>query len=212
MLIDLHTHTSPNSDDSFLSPGQLIRKAKEAGLDGICLTEHDWYWTNGAILPLVKENDFLVIPGVEINTEVGHIIAFGVDEFKFGTHHVSVLREELDKNGGYMILAHPYRHKFYSGDAIAEAVEKCRRDSVFKYVDNIEVFNGKAQKRQNEFSLELAKQLGWKGTGGSDAHDAKDIPSCATYFERKIRNRAELIQELKSGRYKPVDLRSNTNI
>jgi hypothetical protein len=210
MLIDLHTHTSPNSDDSFLSPGQLIRKAKESGLDGICLTEHDWYWTNGAVAPLVKENDFLVIPGVEINTEVGHIVAFGVDEFKFGTHHISVLREELDKTGGFMILAHPYRHNFYSGDNIDEAIEKCRYNSVFKYVDNIEALNGKANKRQKAFSLELAKQFGWKGTGGSDAHEMKDIPSCATYFERKIRNREELIQELKAGRYKPVDLRTKS--
>lgn len=208
MLIDLHTHTSPNSDDSFLSPGQLIRKAKEAGLDGVCLTEHDWYWTNGAILSLAKENDFLVVPGVEINTEVGHIVVFGIDEYKFGTHHISVLREELDKNGGFMILAHPYRHNFYSSDDIDEAIENCRFNSVFKYVNTIEALNGKANKRQNEFSLALAKELGWKGTGGSDAHEIKDIATCATNFERKIRNREELIQELKAGRYKPVDLRN----
>jgi len=42
----------------------------------------------------------------------------------------------------------------------------------------------------------------------SDAHELKDIPSYATCFERKVRNLEELIQELKAGRYKPVDLRT----
>ena len=43
--------------------------------------------------------------------------------------------------------------------------------------------------------------------GGSDAHELKEIPSCATYFEKNIRNLEEMIQELKAGRYKAVDLR-----
>ena len=83
MLIDLHTHTYPNSDDSFLSPTELILRAKKSGLDGICLTEHDWYWSHEAAAQLARELDFVVIPGVETNTEDGHFIVFGLDRFKF---------------------------------------------------------------------------------------------------------------------------------
>ena len=46
MIIDLHTHTRPGSDDSFLHPVELIQKAKQNGIDGICLTEHDWFWNH----------------------------------------------------------------------------------------------------------------------------------------------------------------------
>ncbi len=44
MLIDLHTHTQPLSHDSLLSPDELIEAARAAGLDAVCLTEHDFVW------------------------------------------------------------------------------------------------------------------------------------------------------------------------
>ena len=44
MIIDIHTHTYPTSDDSTLTPEQLIKQSKHAGLDGICLTDHDGFW------------------------------------------------------------------------------------------------------------------------------------------------------------------------
>ena len=207
MLIDLHTHTFPNSDDSFLSPTELILRAKASGLDGICLTEHDWYWSHEAAAQLARELDFVVIPGVETNTDDGHLIVFGIDKFKFGMHHTDFLREMVDEKGGFMILAHPFRRNFYSQDDIEETVEKILQKPLFKYVDTIEILNGRAKPRQTEFSQELGRRLGWQGIGGSDAHELKDIPTCATYFERKVRNLEELIQELKAGRYKPVDLR-----
>ena len=44
MLIDIHTHTYPTSDDSNLTPQDLISEAKKVGLDGICITDHDGFW------------------------------------------------------------------------------------------------------------------------------------------------------------------------
>ena len=209
MLIDLHTHTKPKSDDSFLSPEDLIINAKKAGLDGLCLTEHDWFWSGESLEHLSREFGFLLIAGVEINTEEGHIIAFGIDEYEFGMHHVSFLRDVLDREDGFMILAHPYRRVFSIDGDIGEAVDRYCRNPVFQYVDTIEVLNGQGKERQNSFSKELARRLGWNGVGGSDAHEVKDIPSYATCFKRKIRNREELIQELKAGRYQPAALRRN---
>jgi len=47
-----------------------------------------------------------------------------------------------------------------------------------------------------------------KGTGGTDSHAIIDVVKCATYFERDIRDERELIEEIKSGRFYAVDLRS----
>ena len=210
MLIDLHAHTYPNSDDSFLSPSELIINAKRAGLDGVCFTDHDWYWDHEAVAWLAKQHNFLVIPGVETNTEDGHVLAFGIDKFQFGMHRISFLREMIDKKGGFMILAHPFRRHFYSNDDIDESVDNFLKNPLFNYIDTIEILNGKATERQNQFSKALGKRLGWKGVGGSDAHELTEIPSCATYFERKVRNLDEMIRELKAGRYKPVDLRKKS--
>jgi len=200
MLIDLHTHTKPKSDDSFLTPAELIMAAREAGLDGICLTEHDTFWSDEQLAQLNGPPDFLIIPGVEINTDDGHIIVFGIDEYKYGMHRTAFLRQIVDARRGYMIFSHPYRRNFSLDDGLEEALERLCHHDVFQYVDAVEVLNGQGKERQNEFSRELARRLGWKGTGGSDAHELKDIATCATEFERRIRNREELIQELKAGR------------
>ena len=77
MLIDLHTHSYPHSDDSFMSVDELIEGSKSLGLDGICLTDHDNFWTAEEVRDLSNKHDFLVIPGSEINTEAGHVLVFG---------------------------------------------------------------------------------------------------------------------------------------
>ena len=207
MLIDLHTHTHPKSDDSLLSPSEIVVKAKKAGLDGICVTEHDWFWAKETAEHLSKELDFLVLPGIEMNTEDGHMIVFGVTEFVFGMHHTDFLRDIVLKKGGFMILAHPFRHRYYSDEDIAIKVEECYDKPLFKLVDTIETLNGRAKEKQNQFSAALGKKLGWQGIAGSDAHFPRDVATVATKFERDVRNVEELIRELKAGRYQPVDLR-----
>lgn len=65
-IIDLHTHS--NKSDGTLSPRELAKKAKEAGLSAIALTDHD---TNNGIAEFVEECEKLGIegiPGIEIST------------------------------------------------------------------------------------------------------------------------------------------------
>ena len=207
MLIDLHTHTKPLSEDSFITPAELIQQAKQNGLDAICLTEHDWFWDREALEKLVREHDFPVFPGVEINTEDGHFLVFGLDEYIFGMHRTEYLRRIVDEVGGFMILAHPFRRNLRSDDNLDDAVERYCRKPVCRFLDTIEVLNGRAAGRQNRFSQELCRRLNMKDTAGSDAHSLTDIPSFATRFERKINNVEELITELRAGRFRPVDLR-----
>lgn len=207
MIIDLHTHTKPWSDDSNLEATELIYRAKQAGLDGICLTEHDWFWDRETIARLSEGHHFLVLPGVEINTEEGHFLVFGLEQYSFGMWHVETLRCFVDDVGGVMILAHPYRRRLYMDDIVPAAVERYYQRPFFKLADSIEVLNGKATARQNQFSQELCRRLGLKGIGGSDAHVAADIPSSATLFERNIGSVTELIAEIKAGRFQPIDLR-----
>lgn len=210
MIIDLHTHTLPWSDDSNLEIPELIHQAKQAGLDGICLTEHDWFRDKSDLAKLSQEHDFLVLPGVETNTEEGHFLVFGVKEYSFGMWRAEHLKHIVDDVGGVMILAHPYRRNLHSDDNIHDAVEHYCQHPVFRLLDIIEVLNGRGTERQNEFSQELCCRLNLKGVGGSDAHAISDIPSCATLFERKISNVEELITELKAGRFKAVNLRQSS--
>jgi hypothetical protein len=210
LLIDLHTHTKPWSDDSNLDIPEVVDLAKQAGLDAICLTEHDWFRDKDTLAKLSQEHDFLILPGVEVNTDDGHFLVFGVEKYSFGMHHTEYLRQLVDEAGGAMILAHPYRRNFYRDDDISIAVEQYYQRPFFDLVDTIEVFNGRASERENKFSQELCRRLNLNGAGGSDAHSTSNIPSCATLFERKISNVEELIAELKAGRFRAVDLRQES--
>lgn len=207
MLIDLHTHTAPHSDDSYLTPDELIIHAKRAGLDAICLTEHDWFWHQRAIAELCQRHNFLVLPGVEITTEEAHLLVFGLERYVFGMHRASFVRRLVDEVGGAIVVAHPYRRHFPLGEdpegqRYYPALTRACESPLFEVADAVEVLNGRGSEKENAFSREICAKLNLRGIAASDAHEVSDIGSCATLFERRITNLQELINELKEGRFR----------
>jgi len=88
MRSDLHIHTT--ASDGRLSPAEVVKKAAELSLDSIAITDHD---TVEGIKPALAEArrfpELLVIPGVEISTDIprgevhvlGYFINHQQDEF-----------------------------------------------------------------------------------------------------------------------------------
>ncbi|MBW2997815.1 PHP domain-containing protein [Candidatus Woesearchaeota archaeon] len=74
---DLHAH-SYYSDGDF-SPADVVKKAKEAGLDCIAMTDHDTINGNFEAVQAGMEYRIEVIPGVEIRSEHGEILGLFVD-------------------------------------------------------------------------------------------------------------------------------------
>ena len=211
MLIDLHTHSYPKSDDSFAAVDDLIDKAKTAHLDGICLTDHDFFWSSDEVRDLARRHDFLVVPGCEINTDTGHVLVFGLDRYVFGMHKPDFLVNAVRQREGVMIAAHPYRRRFLEDpghlpDARQEMLDRAISDEFFGSCDGIEGINGRGKDVQNLFTQDLAEGLGIKMTGGSDAHRVEQIGTAATAFERKITGLDDLIQEIKTGRFRAETL------
>lgn len=208
MLIDLHTHSYPKSDDSFVSVDDLIDRAKRLGLDGICLTEHDEFWAHEDIKSLSRRHDFLVLSGSEINTDSGHILVFGLTEYVFGLHKPAFLRQAVNRKRGVMIAAHPYRRRYLSDpgrnpEARAEMLERAIADDFFLMCDAIEGSNGRGAADENDFSHDLGNAFMLKSTGGSDAHRVEQLGTVATRFDRKIKSLDDLIAELKAGNLRP---------
>src|SRR6266568_1198726 len=177
MLIDLHTHTHPLSHDSLLSPDELIEAAKASSLDAVCLTEHDFFWDHPEVAALSKRHDFLVIPGIEVNTEDGHIVVFGLERFVYGMHRLHELARLAESAGAVMIAAHPYRRQLpfelrHEGDW-TEVLERASANAAIAHVTAIETHNGR----------------------------------CATEFDGKITGLPDLITELKAAHFRPAVLR-----
>ena len=210
MLIDLHTHTRPLSWDSFLDPDSLVDLSKQAGLDGICLSEHDFFWDVDKARQLSKRHDFLVLPAIELNTEDGHMLCYGLEKYVYGMHRVHELAVHVENAGGAMIAAHPYRRNMpwnvRDEAEFVEALERASRNPAFARCDALERINGRGSARENEFSARLCDLLGKAGTAGSDSHMVIDIGKCATEFDARIETLEDLIAELKAGRFRPVAL------
>ena len=207
MIIDLHTHTTPRSEDSDLRPEALILNAKRLGLDGICFTEHDWHWKEEDISRLVREYDFPIFRGMEISSDDGHLLVFGLAEYKFGLYNAEFVRKLADEIGGAIILAHPFRRQVKYNSNPEQLLDVVCENHIFDLVDAVEVLNGRSTEKENSFAGKLCRRLDLKGVGGSDAHRLSDIPSFATEFDKNITCVEELVVELREGRYRAVDIR-----
>ncbi len=147
---------------------------------------------------------------MEVSTDLGHMIVVGLKQYVAGIRRAEELRRVLDDLGGFMVVAHPFRHWFdpvyfrkQGKEPFTMTPEQAaERMPVFQLVDAIEALNGANTPRENLFALRVAKVLGKPVTGGSDAH--------STLRHRLLLHGAgagtvatpeELLRELHAGRF-----------
>ena len=211
-IIDLHVHTTRGSSDSSLSPEEMVQEAKRLGLPGLCITEHNAFWDRREFTDFARKYDLLLIRGVEIDTDMGHVLVFGLESYVSGISQMSELRRVVDESEGFVITAHPFRgiHSpggisrplLYKDDvSLPSSVEEAAQHPVFGFVDAIEAANGNTIDGENVFAWKVAQRLSRNSTGGSDAHSIHGLGRCSTVFENDIRSEDEFIQALRKGRY-----------
>ena len=79
---DLHRHTRPDiSRASVLDPKEFLLACITDGLDVVAVTDHDKTDHIDAIVEEAKNHDIDVVPGMEVSTDRGHVLALapGVD-------------------------------------------------------------------------------------------------------------------------------------
>ena len=115
MWIDTHCHTK-YSYDNWLEPLDLIRRAKALGLDGAVITEHYSYEASAPVEQVGRDEGFLILRGVEIATDKGHLLAYGVEDDGWniwGRDSYLPLEEviaRINDLGGICAPAHPFRN------------------------------------------------------------------------------------------------------
>ena len=202
MKIDLHVHTWPRSNCSSLDPVELMEEAKKIGLDGFCLTEHQVLWDIEEVKELAKANGIRIFRGNEITTAQGDVLVFGLEEDIQGVITVQELHKKVIEANGFSIAAHPYRgFKVFGIGQLDMSIEQACKKKVIQYVDAVEVRNGKVSDQENEMAFKVAERLNISGTAGSDAHRKEDLGTWVTIFERDLQNEADLITELRAGRF-----------
>lgn len=190
MRLDLHIHSSYSSDGS-VSPELILKHAKKIGLDGIAITDHNEI--KGS-LKLWKQNkgrkDFAVIPGMEVSSSEGHILALGVTEAIPRGLTPKETNRKITELGGLAIAPHPYR--FWSG--LGEESVK-RAD-----FEVIEVINSRSLKKENLKARMLAEKLGCGETGGSDCHSLSHLGNAFTRIEDPTFDIDDIVEEIRKGK------------
>jgi predicted metal-dependent phosphoesterase TrpH len=200
ILIDLHCHTRPLSACSSLDIEQLLAGAKRARLDGLCLTEHDRLWPRDQLRALAERHGIVLLRGMEVTTELGHVLVFGLEEPPPGMFVAEALRAAVDAAGGLMALAHPAR----SGHPPVESAALAR------LFDMVEALNGSDGPEQNRAATALAARCPLPGIGGSDCHSPLEIGRAATRLSVPVTNEGELVNELRRGRHRAVCLNAGS--
>jgi predicted metal-dependent phosphoesterase TrpH len=190
MLIDLHCHTKVHSACSALTLEALVRAARARGVDGVCITEHDALWPSDEVERVAAEMQFVVLRGMEVTTEVGHVLVFGMPCHDPAMALLSELHRMVRAEGALMFLAHPSRR-----------YGSLPPDDLASVFDSVEVHNGTEGMLQNDNAALLARDLTLPGIGGSDCHAVREVGVCATEFNDDVRSEAEFLRALRSGRY-----------
>ena len=208
-IFDLHVHTTVGSSDSSLSPDQLIERAAALNIDGVCLTEHSGGWDINNLQKHFPTNDLIVIGALEVATDMGHVLVFGMNSYVTGMNQITELRKIVDRVGGVMIAAHPFRNFFNTTNNTTNLVFHGMTGSnpsdtsiiehpLFDMVDDIEVINGGNTDRENQFAFDVSHQLNMRGLGGSDAHSLHGLGRYVTTLNGDIKNESELIECLRT--------------
>jgi predicted metal-dependent phosphoesterase TrpH len=94
---DLHTHT--NFSDGYYSAEELVRKAKEKGIEILSITDHDSTNSIAKAIDVGRDLGIDIIPGVEISSDLRgaevHILGYFIDiNNKELEHYLQFFRDE----------------------------------------------------------------------------------------------------------------------
>jgi hypothetical protein len=190
LRFDLHVH-SRYSPDSGLALEEIAARVAALGLAGFAVTDHNT--TAGhQELPTLREKfpRLLVVPGIEVSTVEGHLLAFGINRAPPVHRPLAETVGYIRDHGGEPVLSHPFRRSHGVGGPVAEGAD----------VNAIETRNGHNSGRANARANELAGRRGLGGTGGSDAHALRDVGRAFTEFRDPVTSLDDLLAALRSRR------------
>ena len=188
LKIDMHVHTE-GSPDAHTRIDDLPKIISAKALDGVAVTEHN------QLNPPEFEN-VIILPGVEISSAEGHIIALGVREIIPRKLSADETIQRIHDQGGVAIIPHPY-------DPVCECVKlsnlKVRPDAV-------ETMNADALSFgiSNYLAKRDAIKLNLPQVGGSDSHIPESIGDCYTIIDSPTRSLEDILAAIRTGRTRPV--------
>lgn len=198
---DMHTHSS-GSYDSELDIFDTIEKLRNAGYSGMVITDHDTFkGFNGYFDAGYGYDDFAVIKGIEITTDVGHVIAIppSIEDTYLENMEGAPIDEIIEeaKKHSYLIgLAHPYCE--YYGVLNKHSIHNPIDEKIIQEMDFLECYNYGVPSDANELAEKTADTYGLAKTGGSDSHVIEAVGNAYTDFSVFLEDNEQFVNEFKT--------------
>jgi predicted metal-dependent phosphoesterase TrpH len=163
VAIDPHVH-SEGSYDCSTPVERVLEAAAAAGLDAVAVTDHDTIADSLRASDLAPEYGLLAVPGVEVSTADGHLLALGVTEALEPGRSLARTAREVRERGGVAVVPHPFQRARHGARADAILAAGTAVAAIEGY--NAHTVVGMRNRQATRF----AARHGHPVTGGSDAH------------------------------------------
>jgi len=183
LRIDLHVHTV-ESPDAHTKREDLPTIIKSRGLDGVAITEHNKF--------VPPKLDALVLPGVEISSAEGHIIALGIQDMIQPKLSADETIRRIHMQDGVAIIPHPY-------DPVCQCVKVARLTVM---PDAVETVNADALSFMisNWLARRDADRFKLPQVGGSDSHIPETIGDAYTVIDANSTNVRDILDAIRAGK------------
>jgi predicted metal-dependent phosphoesterase TrpH len=197
-IADLHLHTIYSYDGTASVPAVLTR-ARQIGLDVIAITDHDEIAGALKALELAPQYGVEVIPGSEVTTAEGDLLALNITEKVQAGRPLIETILKVGELGGFCIAPHPMAGGFGMKSLSACSILRALRNKdVARIMIALEAYNATTLDRlSNHYARILAERLNITRTASSDAHVVEAIGLGATEFDGN--SAQQLIKALHTG-------------
>jgi predicted metal-dependent phosphoesterase TrpH len=190
---ELHCH-SALSHDGRDEIELLLEQAAAVGLDALAITDHDVLEASAEAADLAPAYGLVGIPGMEVTTAAGHLLALGVRERVPAGLPFAETIETIRGQEGIAVAPHPFQRSRHGvGPHIST--------DVLAGADAIEIYNSRLLTgRSNRQAERFARARDLPMTAGSDAHISEMIGQAVTEIDAAERSAAALLEAIREGR------------
>lgn len=201
LTAELHCHSSLSYDGR--DPvDMLLAQAKAVGLDVLVVTDHDEIDASLSAAEQAPDYGILGIPGMELTTQEGHLLALGIEELIPPGLPFSESLDRIHEQGGIAVVPHPFQKSRHGVAPHITSEELASADALEVY--NSRLLTGRSNRRAERF----AARRGLPMTAGSDAHIAEMVGQAVTEVDAAERTVESVLDAIREGRTSVIGSRT----